>query len=102
MYIYGALCALIKGEWSQYNLNLATAIDQYGNSLCSYLFNQIFIKRTGSVFPYKFGNIDETISSVLGKNKKQGTLTKFGRALDFILDMLDPNHSIDAIDNTEN
>ena len=102
MYLYNALVALIKGEWSQYNLDLAIAIDQYGNGLCRNLFNQLFIKKTGSVFPHKFGNIDETISSVIGKNKVAGTLTWFGRVFDLILNAIDPNHSIDAIDNTEN
>lgn len=102
MYLYGAICALIRGEWAQYNLNLATAIDQYGNSLCSYLFNQLLVKKTGDVFPYKFGNIDETISSCIGKNKVQGTLTGLGRFVDYVLDLLEPDHSIKSIDNTEN
>lgn len=102
MYLYGSVVALCKGEWVQYNHNLAIAIDQYGNGLCSYLFNHLLVKRTGNVFPYRFGNIDETISSCIGKNKVQGTLTWMGKALDFILSALDPNHSIDAIDNTEN
>lgn len=102
MYLYGSMIALIKGEWNQYNTDLAIATDQYGNGLCCYLFNQVLIKRTGNIFPYKFGNIDETISSVIGKNKVQGTLTGMGKVLDFTLDMLDPEHSIKAIDNTEN
>jgi hypothetical protein len=102
MYLYGSIIALYKGEWNQYNQDLATAIDQYGNGLCRYLFNQLFIKKTGLVIPYKFGNIDETISSCIGKNRVLHTLTWAGKALDFMLEVLDPNHSINAIDSSEN
>ena len=99
MYIYGSIFALCKGEWSQYNTDLAISIDQYGNGLSRYLFNQLLIKNTSA---HKFGNIDETISSVIGKNKVAGTLSRVGRFIDYALDILDPNHSLDAIDNLEN
>jgi 8-oxo-dGTP diphosphatase len=42
--------------------------------------------------------VDETISSVLGKNKKANTLSKIGKGLDWILDILDKNHSIKSIE----
>jgi len=99
MYLFGSVVALYKHEWNQYNTDLAIATDQYGNGLSKYLFNLVLIKKTGV---HKFGNIDETISSVIGKNKVAGTLTWFGRVFDLILNAIDPNHSIDAIDNTEN
>jgi len=35
---------------------------------------------------------------VLGKNKRDGTLTYLGYALSSILDTIDTNHCIDAID----
>jgi hypothetical protein len=99
MYIYCSIIALYKGEWfDYYNKNLAIAIDQYGNGLCSYLFNQILIKKEG----HQFGNIDETISSVIGKNKLTGTLTWLGKLVDKILDAFEKDHSIKAIDTTEN
>ena len=98
VYLYNAVIALFKGEWNQYNMDLAIAIDQYGNGLCQYLFNQTLLKKNPV---HKFGNIDETISSVIGKNKVAGTLTWLGTTVDILLDSLDPNHSIDAIDNTE-
>ena len=47
---------------------------------------------------YKFGNRDETISSALGRNKRLGTLTRFGIFIDKILDKLDPDHSLNSID----
>lgn len=98
MYIINSIIALFKGEWNQYNQNLAVSLDQYGNGLCRYIFSYIFVKEGG----YRFGNIDETISSVLGKNKKMNMLTSLGEALAYVLDLLDPNHVEDSIDNTEN
>ena len=41
---------------------------------------------------YKFGNFNETISSALGKNQRDKTLTKCGKILVSILDFLDKNH----------
>ena len=99
MYLFGSVIACLKGEWNQYNTDLAIATDQYGNGLSKYLFNILLIKKTAE---HKFGNIDETISSVIGKNKVAGTLTVLGEIVDIILDSLDPNHSIKSIDNTEN
>lgn len=83
-----------KKRYGQYFRNIALSIDQMGNSVCAPLFNVIMIRRWG----YKFGNIDETISSVLGKNKQAGTLFLFGRLLDWALNKLDENHSINSIE----
>ena len=41
---------------------------------------------------YKFGNFNETISSALGKNERDKTLSKTGKLLVKILDFLDKNH----------
>ena len=49
----------------------------------------------------KFGNPDETISSVIGKNKRANALTKTGRALSFLLDWVDSNHSLKSIEDDE-
>lgn len=95
-YIYGIIISIKKREFNDYNMKLAIAKDQYGNCLCRYLFNQILIVDGG----YKFGNIDETISSVVGKNKRNGTLTKIGKILDYCLDKFEKDHSIKSIDET--
>jgi hypothetical protein len=47
---------------------------------------------------HRFGDIEETISSVLGKNQLTGTLTGLGKALVWILDKIDNNHAIKSID----
>ena len=63
------------------------------------LFNDILIKIGG----YKFGNRQETISSVLGKNQRSNTLTKAGKILRFILDVIDKDHCKNSInDNLSN
>ncbi|KPM30614.1 NUDIX hydrolase [Croceitalea dokdonensis DOKDO 023] len=77
-----------------YFLELAISVDQLGNVLMQHLFNWLWITKQG----YAFGNRDETISSALGKNKQLGTLTPMGKAIDHLLDIIDPNHSLNSID----
>ena len=79
---------------NEYFLELAISIDQLGNVLMQHVFNALWIKRGG----YQFGNRDETISSAFGKNKQLDTLTGFGKTIDKILDIIDPNHSLNSID----
>ena len=81
---------------SKYFRAIAESLDQLGNTICQDLFNQWMLK--GDDWAYLFGNIDETVSSVLGKNKQRETLTASGRWLDRLLNTLDKNHSIDAIE----
>jgi len=71
----------------------AREIDVFANVNAAELFNDIFIKKGG----YKFGNPNETISSVLGKNQRDKTLTRAGRFLRRILDKIEPNHCLDSI-----
>lgn len=68
-------------------------IDKLGNVLCAELFNDT-LQENG----YKFGNGKETISSVLGKNKEQDTLTKTGGFLERFLHLIDPFHVEESID----
>ena len=84
---------------SQYLKEVAYGIDQLGNVVCADLLNLTLIKyKKGS---YRFGNPDETISSVLGKNCKLGTLTSVGKILNSILNLIDKNHSINSIEEDE-
>ncbi len=93
---------LYKRSWSfsfkrldQQFLSIATSIDASGNVVCKDLFNLILKQKKG----YEFGNRKETISSVLGKNQRDGTLTKTGKTVAFILDKIDQNHCIKSIDD---
>ena len=75
-------------------LSIATSIDASGNVVGKELFNLALKKKRG----YAFGKRKETISSALGKNQRDGTLTKLGKALAFVLDKIDTNHCLKSID----
>ena len=83
--IFNALNVRKKG----YFLDTAINIDRFGNREFRFSLNKYLIKQNS---PFKFGNIDETISSVLGKNQRFGHLTKFGKVICKILDTIDKNH----------
>lgn len=96
-FVYGFFHGLFTRGFrgiGEYLLKIAISIDQLGNVLMQHLLNLLFVKKGG----YLFGNRDETISSALGKNKAQSTLTGFGKLMDSILDFIDPNHSLNSID----
>ena len=85
-----------KFTWKRldgYFRNEALAIDRFGNSQYRSLFNDWFVAEKG----YKHGNINETISSVLGKNQRDKTLTISGKILTKILDTIDKNHCVNSI-----
>jgi hypothetical protein len=73
----------------------ALGINQTSNRAFNVFFNDIMIKDDSI---HSFGDIDETLSSVLGKNKLKNNLTIFGSILDFILNIFDENHTIESID----
>ncbi len=73
----------------------AREIDVFANVVGCDLFNAIFIVDQG----YKFGNPKETISSVLGKNQRDKTLSLAGELLRWILDLIDDNHCIKSIND---
>ena len=81
-----------------YFMKMAISLDQFGNVSMSRLFNILLITSNSENL---FGNPDETISSVLGKNKINSTLAPLGILLDSILNRLDNNHSINAIEKDE-
>lgn len=75
---------------------LALSLDQLGNVIADDLFNLLLI-RDDNIAP--FGDEDETISSVLGKNYLKNNLTIPGKALRYLLHRIDPNHSVNSIEN---
>ncbi len=70
----------------------ALELDKYANYACRHTWNLMF-QRNG----YKFGVKEETISSALGKNQRDGTLTWVGIFICFILDTLDKDHCKNSI-----
>ena len=73
--------------------SLALWLDQIGNAVCRDLFNRLLIEKDW----YKFGKVQETISSVLGKNQMLDTLSLWGLILVSILDLFERNHCIKSI-----
>ncbi len=68
----------------------ALTLDKLANREFRTLWNKALITENG----YHFGNIEETISAVLGHNIQRKTLTKTGKVLVFILTK---KHCLDAI-----
>ena len=81
------------GNVKGYFRSTALSIDIWANKEFRTLWNAQLRTEEG----YEFGVIGETISSTLGKNQRDGTLTKKGKILVAILDFLDKNHCIKSI-----
>jgi len=88
------LITLLKGL-NKLFLQVAVSIDQLGNVIMQRIFNDLLIKKAS---PDKFGSEDETISSVIGKNQLSGMLTGLGRAINWVLNKIDSNHSLNSIE----
>jgi 8-oxo-dGTP diphosphatase len=93
----GFFVQIIFGFWNikAYFYKVALSIDQLGNVVCQNLFNCTLIIWSS---PHRFGHEDETISSVLGKNEKEKTLSVLGKALCFLLNSIDKEHTYKSID----
>ena len=96
----GVLFAVIrfsfkKGKLNSYFRSCAVSLDQTGGVIMSPFFNVTMIKKGG----HKFGDIDETISSVFGRNLVSGHLTRFGKFWQRLLDKIEQDHSINSIGN---
>jgi len=106
-FIYGIISSFFKVKWyegvdyiSTNFLMVAVGIDQLGNVTCAGLFNLCLLSRNDNRYP--FGNPDETISGVLGKNEKAESLSTIGKGLNWILNFVDRGHSIKSIEEDEN
>jgi hypothetical protein len=71
----------------------AISLDKFGNREFRTFLNKTLILENG----YKFGDINETMSSVLGKNERDYTLTRAGKVLVWILDKIDKDHALKSI-----
>jgi hypothetical protein len=94
-YIIKYLLTGNKRELKVWFFRSAREIDVFANVVGADLFNAIFIIDGG----YKFGNPKETISSVLGKNQRDKTLSLAGDLLRWILDLIDDNHCLNSIND---
>jgi len=76
--------------------DLAISKDQLSGVYVQFWFNKWMLTKDSK---HLFGNPDETISSVFGKNKLDGTLTKFGLYWANWLNKREENHVEKAIEN---
>ena len=76
-----------------YFRDTALNLDKFGNREFRALFNKALRKKEGVAF----GDPEETISSVLGKNEEKGTLTMIGSIVATVLNNLDKNHCKNSI-----
>jgi len=88
-YLIGGNTRLLK-VWAW---KVSRGIDVFANVHGSDLFNIVFIKTGG----YQFGNRQETISSVIGKNQRNKTLAIAGKVLRWMLDRIAQDHCLNSI-----
>jgi len=84
---------LFVKDKSGYFKSSAINLDKFGNREFRTLFNKVLINDKG----HRFGSIEETISSVLGRNQLTNTLTVLGKALVWVLDKIDNDHALKSI-----
>lgn len=82
---------------NSYFLNLLISLDQFVNVALSPLLSKM-LKEGG----YEFGNPDETLSSVFGKNVESDTCKACKFICKYILHPLDKNHCRNSIEIDNN
>lgn len=93
--IYSFFSYIVRMKFHKIFLSGALAIDIVGNTVCEMLFNDTLRTNKGA----RFGDTRETISSVLGKNQRDNTLTLAGQILAKILDTIEKDHCKNSINN---
>jgi len=88
--IFNALNVRKKG----YFKDTAVNVDRFGNREFRFSLNKYLITENSTD---RFGSIEETISSVLGKNELSNNLTTTGKLLCWVLDKIEKNHCIKSI-----
>lgn len=96
-----------RKKMAEYDRQEAMALDGFAGRNYRTFWNTYLIKQNG----YQFGVLDEMVSSALGKNEHDGTLSEkgtgrlsrwfYGLKLVNILDKLDKDHCKNAIDVTK-
>ena len=82
------IVVLFRYKNLDYFKSSAVNLDRFGNYEFRSLFDLVLRRKEG----YQFGNFEETISSVLGKNQRDNTLSRTGKALVWILDTIEKEH----------
>lgn len=82
------IVAVKYGLSNGYFMETAIDLDKFGNRNFRAFLNATMRISNG----YEFGDVNETISSALGKNQRDNTLSWFGIGICLILDTIDKNH----------
>jgi hypothetical protein len=82
----------------RYFFFIAISLDQLGNTICAGLLDLTLITKDSHSM---FGSPDETVSSVLGKNKAFDTLTLLGKFICKILNTIQKDHVEKGIEKDE-
>ena len=80
-------------KFKAYVNSLGVALSQLLNTTCAELFNDILITSQG----FEFGNPDFTTSATLGMNQREETLKDLGKLFVWILDKIDKDHCLNAL-----
>ena len=89
-----AIEKIIRGKASSsYFFECALAVDVLGNVMGQHIWNFIFIAKDG----YQFGKRGETMSSVFGKNQRDGTLIYLGKIVVSVLNFFQKDHCLISI-----
>lgn len=96
-----------RKKMAEYDRQEAMALDGFAGRNYRTFWNQYLIKEGG----YQFGELDEMVSSALGKNEHDKTLSEkgtgklskwfYGEKLVRVLNKLDPDHCKNSIDLTK-
>lgn len=79
------------GGWFK---KLAISVDQFGNASSATILNFLLRKKGG----VDFGDEDDTISYIIGRNHYRNTLTFLGKIIRLILHLIDRHHVEKAVD----
>ena len=96
--VFGLITILFNKDRNKILKDLAISKDQLSNVYVQYYFNWLMLSKKSVNL---FGNPDETISSVFGKNKRANTLTKFGKYWADWLNKREENHVELSIEDDE-
>jgi len=96
--VFGLITILFNKDRNKILKDLAISKDQLSNVYVQYYFNWLMLSKKSVNL---FGNPDETISSVFGKNKRAKTLTRFGKYWADWLNKREENHVELSIEDDE-
>ncbi len=95
--LIGTVISLFKHEGNLYYKQIAIGIDHLLNVVLQHLINLTCFTKDSK---HLSGNIKESVSGVLGWNKRSNTLTKFGMWWCNRLGQIEKDHVEKSIDDT--